>query len=216
MKAANHFLKPVLCTLVLFLSNGLVSRAEAALDQLPIASEEQAGIDIENYLLAPLDSISITVFGEPDLGVTQRISARGEVFIPLLGRVEVAGLSVERAKALLEKEFVEQKYLRSPEVTVSIAGFSPKNITFLGEVSRSISLPEGANSVALETAIAMAGGLTNTSRDSALRVIRKDEDGVEKVIEVNLKDVLADDRGVVRNRFRVLPGDIIHIQRRIF
>ncbi len=200
---------------------GTVLLAAGTLLAGPVASEtdatvEQTEVNLENYLLAPLDAISITVFGEPELGVNQRISAKGEVFVPLLGSVEIAGLSVEQAKLLLERLFIEQRFLRSPEVTVAISSFSPKNITFLGEVSRSITLPDGANSVYLETAIAMAGGLTNTSRDSGLRVIRKDEEGVERVIEVNLRDVLADDQGVVRNRFKVFPGDIIHIRRRIF
>lgn len=183
---------------------------------LPPEATDRIQIEVENYLLAPLDSVTITVFEEPDLSISQRISAKGEVFMPLLGAVQITGLSVEQVKEKLERLFVEQEYLRNPAVTVAINGFSPKRITFLGEIATSIALPDGANFLELETAIAMAGGMPNTGRDSGLRVTRTDENGISRVIEVDLNQILSDEKGVRTERFRVFPGDLIYVPRRIF
>lgn len=205
--------------ILLLAATPLLSAAQDdVIDQAVLPKELTDGvqIEVENYLLAPLDSVTITVFEEPDLNVSQRISARGEIFMPLLGAVQITGLSVEQVKARLENLFVEEEYLRNPSVTVAISGFSPKRITFLGEISTSIPLPDGANFLELETAIAMAGGMPNTGRDSGLRITRTDETGTARVITVNLNDILGDDAGIRTERFRVFPGDLIYVPRRIF
>lgn len=176
--------------------------------------------ELENYLLAPFDKVSIAVFGEPDLAAGQRLTARGEITIPLLGTVEVGGLSVEGAKAKLEELYVSREFLRSPEVFIAIDEFSPKRITILGQVGSpsSFELPMGANYLEIEAAIAMAGGFTDLARRSAIRVTRKDEiDGKERVKEVDMDEILSDeDDGFATSRFRIYPGDILYVPRRYF
>ncbi|MEM0966399.1 MAG: polysaccharide biosynthesis/export family protein [Verrucomicrobiota bacterium] len=174
----------------------------------------------ENYLLAPFDKVAIRVFDEPELDSAQRITSRGEITLPLLGTVKVAGLSIEQTKDNLERLYVEQKFLRQPAVFVAIEEFSPKRITILGEIGSpsSFELPIGANYVEIEAAIAMAGGFTDLARKSSVRVTRKSEpDGREKVEEVDMDDVLFDDEeGFATTRYRIYPGDILYVPRRFF
>tara|TARA_R100000027_G_scaffold67357_2_gene65757 strand:- start:12867 stop:13460 length:594 start_codon:yes stop_codon:yes gene_type:complete len=183
------------------------------------AETESEGPALDNYLLAPFDSVAVTVFDEPDLATTQRITARGEITVPLLGTVTIGGLSIEEAKESLAKSFVEEEFLRAPEVFVTIEEFSPKRITVLGEVSEpsSFSLPMGANYLEVEAAIAMAGGFTDIAKKSSIRVTRKASDGREKVSVIDMDDVLTDDSdGFATTRFKIFPGDILYVPRRYF
>ena len=162
----------------------------------------------------------LSVFDEPDLSASQRLTARGEITVPLLGTVQIGGLSIESAKSRLEALYVSNRFLRSPQVFLAIDEFSPKRITVLGQIGSpsSLELPMGANYLEIEAAIAMAGGFTDLARRSNIRVTRKDRpDGRERIMEVNMDDVLSDEKdGFATTRFRVYPGDIIYVPRRYF
>ena len=210
-----------LSALTFLLSSSGAQEAESALaDQAAETASAKESAALENYLLAPFDGVSITVFDEPSLNTNQRITAKGEVTIPLLGTVKLGGLSIEEAKQMLEELFVEKEFLRNPEVFVGIQEFSPKRITILGEVGSpsSFTLPMGENFVEIEAAIAMAGGFTDLARKSSVRVTRKSgEDGRERVEEVDIDDVLNDvEEGFATTRYRIFPGDIIFVPRRYF
>lgn len=175
---------------------------------------------IESYRLASFDLIRITVFGEPEFGISQRVSAKGDVSMPLLGQVSVGGLTVEEAQQQIERALIEKEFLRSPQVFVSIEAFSPRRITILGEIGSptSIELPPGTNSFDIEVVIAMAGGFSDLARRSEVRVTRKSkEDGRERVLTVDVDQVMHDEEnGFASTRFRVLPGDILFVPRRFF
>lgn len=185
-------------------------------DESPV--QPYAGI--ESYRLASFDLIRITVFGEPEFGISQRVSAKGDVSMPLLGQVSVGGLTVEEAQQQIERALIEKEFLRSPQVFVSIEAFSPRRITILGEIGSptSIELPPGTNSFDIEVVIAMAGGFSDLARRSEVRVTRKSkEDGRERVLTVDVDQVMHDEEnGFASTRFRVLPGDILFVPRRFF
>ena len=207
--------------LILFLAGSL----QAQTTGLPASDSERRAeavnmqeANLDNYLLAPFDQVSVTVFDEPDLASSQRITAKGEISVPLIGTVKIGGLSVEEAKEKLEMQYVEQKFLRNPEVFVAIEDFSPKRITILGQVNspNSFDLPMGANYLEIEAAIAMAGGFTGLARKSTIRVTRKSgPDGKEKTKKVDMDDLLSNEDSTT-SRFRIYPGDIIFVPRRYF
>ncbi|UUZ49873.1 polysaccharide biosynthesis/export family protein [Massilia sp. B-10] len=55
----------------------------------------------EEVLLGPSDLIKISVYGNPDLGLETRVSQAGSISFPLIGQVEVGGLSVSAAETKL-------------------------------------------------------------------------------------------------------------------
>ncbi|NBB78984.1 MAG: hypothetical protein GVY36_05990 [Verrucomicrobia bacterium] len=210
----------VLCRfgLVLAVFALLVTVSNGADEQANPGSQTFAGV--ESYRLASFDLVRITVFGEPEFGITQRVSAKGDVSMPLLGQVSVGGLTVEEARQRIETALVEEEFLRRPQVFVSIEGFSPRRITILGEIGSptSIEMPPGTNSFDIEVVIAMAGGFTELAKRSEVRVTRKSkEDGRERVLTINVDEVMLDQEdGFASTRFRVLPGDILYVPRRFF
>jgi polysaccharide biosynthesis/export protein len=67
------------------------------------------------------DLVEMSVFDTPELSGKLRVSNTGEVALPLVGRLQVAGMKAEDAASLIRQKFVDGGYLRDPQVTVFIA-----------------------------------------------------------------------------------------------
>src|SRR3954464_10745435 len=81
----------------------------------PLANDQNGAI----YQLGAGDALKLTVFGEPDLSGTFKVSDNGAIVVPLIGQVAAQGLSVPE----LQKRLVlllSQKAVKSPDVTLQI------------------------------------------------------------------------------------------------
>lgn len=96
----------------------------------PIAAPE----DFARISVAPGFLLDITVFDEPDMNTTARVDKSGDIALPLIGSVHVAGGTVDQARQAIEKQLVSQQILLHPQVTVNIAEYAPHIVTVLGEV----------------------------------------------------------------------------------
>jgi len=108
----------------------------------------------EAYRLGPGDQLHIAVIGERDLTGDFIIDGSGEVPVPLLGNLRVAGLTVEESRERIAKGLAAG-YLQQPNVVVRISRTRPIHV--LGEVRNPGSYPYEFNSF-VKTAIAQAGG----------------------------------------------------------
>lgn len=156
------------------------------------------------YRLGAGDLISISVYDEPDLSLELRIGLSGTISYPLLGDVDVQGLSPKQLEVkLLEK--LKGPYLVDPSVSVSIMEYRPFYVT--GEVEKpgSYSFHPG---LTVERAISIAGGFTERASKNRIYVVQDNmgEDADGKSIKKD-KAKLAD---VVR------PGDVITIEQGFF
>lgn len=89
-----------------------------------------------NYLIRPLDTISVRVFREADLSTDAAlVDETGKVQMPLIGSVDSAGKTTTELGQLLAKQLGE-RYLVSPEVTVSVKQMAPRYATVEGEVKQ--------------------------------------------------------------------------------
>src|SRR5262244_4630680 len=87
----------------------------------------------DTYRLGPADEIAIRVNGQPDYTVERaKVSPTGSVYHPLLGDVEVAGMTVPRLTKRLTKDLGE--YLVDPKVSVSLLEANSAKIGVLGDV----------------------------------------------------------------------------------
>ena len=185
--------------------NGDVASADSRTDQ--------------DYRLRPLDSVAISVYGEPDLSFSQRLDSNGIVSIPLLGDTELAGLSVREAESFLESRFIEDKYLKNPQVTVNVTGYHPRQFFVFGQVGRpgAKTIPIESDYVDIIEAISMAGDFNDIARTSAVRVTRKSDSGEEITLVWNLDGILKGKEPIQnREKYRILPGDLIFVPERIF
>ncbi len=112
-----HKLVPVLITVSLFFT--------------PNTRADNNGSDC--YKLGPLDRISITVFGHPDLTTTTEISSNGKINFPLLGSITAEDLCKQDLQKSIKKQ-LEKDYLHSAEVNIEIIERLSKSVTILGKV----------------------------------------------------------------------------------
>lgn len=162
-----------------------------------------------NYQLSANDQIAVEVFGEDDLRTNARLNSDGNVSLPLLGSVRLAGLSLGQAASRLT-ELYGRDYLVNPRVNVTLVGYAKRRFTVLGQVGHpgSFEMPEGSpGGIDLLEAIAIAGGYTRIAAPERISVRRAD-----KVFRVDAKR-LAKRQG---ENFRVEPGDTITVAESIF
>lgn len=92
-----------------------------------------ASFERQDYRIGKEDLIDISVFEVPELSRTVRVSAAGEISLPLLGSVRVAGLSPVEMERLLT-ELLRRSYLKDPQVTVFLREFHSDPVSVVGAV----------------------------------------------------------------------------------
>jgi polysaccharide export outer membrane protein len=163
--------------------------------------------DTADYRIGPKDLLDISVFGLDELTATVRVSEDGKITLPLIGGVEVKGLS----KADLEKklsQLLEEKYLQDPQVTVFISEYQSKIVSVLGAVNNPGPY-ELLGRQTLMHIISQAGGITNEAGKEII-VIRQLEDGTGKSINISIDDLFF--KGDASLNIPLQPDDIINIQ----
>jgi polysaccharide biosynthesis/export protein len=142
-----------------------------------------------DYHIRTLDSLQINVFNEPDLSVKVRVNSQGMINYPMLGAVQVGGLTVSEAENLL-KERLGRDYLVNPQVSVLVDRANSRRVFILGQVRSPGAYEFTADeSLTLLQAISRAGGFTPVAAPGRVSIIRS-EDGVEKKITVNVTAVI--------------------------
>jgi protein involved in polysaccharide export with SLBB domain len=165
------------------------------------------------YVLGPNDYVGVEVFGEDDLRTNGRLNPEGNLSVPLLGSVHLAGLTLTQAASKLT-ELYGRDYLVNPKVNVMLLGYAKRRFSILGQVSRpgSYEMPESSpGGIDLLEAIALAGGYTRIAAPERITVRRQAANG-DQVFKVNAKKFNKGGGG----GFRVEPGDTITVGESIF
>jgi polysaccharide export outer membrane protein len=159
-----------------------------------------------DYKIGAKDLLEISVFGLDEMNRTVRVSEDGKITLPLLGEVEVEGLT----KTELEKKLsrlLEEKYLQSPQVTVFIKEYQSKRISVLGAVGKPGPYELLGRQTLLQL-ISEAGGLTEDAGDDII-VIRQLQDGTNISLKISIDDLFL--KGDARLNIPLEPNDIVNI-----
>jgi polysaccharide export outer membrane protein len=114
------------------------------------------------------------------------ISPSGNVTIPGIGDVKVAGLTTDEAKMAIRDAVVP--YLKDAVVSASLINF---RVTVMGEVARPITLQVAGERMNLLEALGMAGDLTVFAKRNTIKVLRKASDKVEvATLDLNSSDIM--------------------------
>lgn len=170
------------------------------------------------YKLTSADRLRVVVYGEPDLATVTRIDARGNINLYLVGDVHVAGCTINEAQKIVEAAYRDGRFLRTPQVTISVEDYAPRTVTVDGQVKSPGPIPLPTEStLTVYQAIIRAGGFTDLARGSAVTVTRILPDGTKKVFTVDV-DSLIKGKGRTREHDDTLllePGDIIYVPERL-
>lgn len=165
-----------------------------------------------DYRIVPTDILEVSVFQEPDLKSTLRVSPEGTIDFPLIGQVNVGSLTPGEAARRIAGS-LEKGYLVHPQVTVTVMEFSKRRFTVLGEVQRpgSYDIPDQTDLTVLQ-ALGMAGGYTRVANPKKV-VLMRDVDGRQVVYRLDARR-MAD--GSADAAFQVQPGDVITVAESAF
>lgn len=121
-------------------------------------------------LIGPLDSISVDVFGVPELSREMQVDAGGRIAMPLVGTLDAGGKTAgELAKDI--KRALSGRYVRDPNVSVNINSSVSQVVTVDGQVVEPGLYPV-TNQMTLLRAIASAKGLSEFARQDDVVVLR--------------------------------------------
>jgi polysaccharide export outer membrane protein len=160
----------------------------------------------ETYRLGPEDELAIRVLGQPDYSLEKvRVTPVGRVYHPLIGEVEVVGLTVERLTNKLALEL--EQFIIKPQVSVSLLEANSAKIGVLGDVHKPgiIVMSRPMN---LLDAISAAGGVTYLGNKSNITVHRRHQEDRLHTYVLNLKHVLEGKAGSEEN-IALQAGDTV-------
>jgi polysaccharide biosynthesis/export protein len=106
------------------------------------------------------DLVEMSVFDTPELSGKLRVSNDGDVILPLVGSLHVAGLTANEMQNLIRRKLIDGGFMKDPQVTVFIAEYATEGVSVLGEVKNPGVYP-AFGSHNLVDYVSLAGGLTN-------------------------------------------------------
>ncbi|MEP3143184.1 MAG: XrtA/PEP-CTERM system exopolysaccharide export protein [Qipengyuania citrea] len=178
-----------------------------------VAMQEGPG---EEYVIGPLDQLTIHVWRNPELGA-EKIQVRpdGRITIPLVKDMPAVG----KTPSMLEEDIRLQlsQYIEDPLVSVIVnefAGTFSQQIRIVGATAQPASLPYRANMTVLDAMIAV-GGLSEFAAGNRAKLIRFDKQlGRQREYALRLTDLLK--RGDSKANVLLQPGDVIIIPESTF
>jgi polysaccharide export outer membrane protein len=118
--------------------------------------------DFAKLKLAPGFLVSLNVLDDPDFAGAFRIDEQGDIALPVLGTMHIAGATVSEARLQIAKRLLEEKILKDPQVELSILEYSATEVTLIGEVASPGKYPLLVSRKLVDV-LALAGGTTITA-----------------------------------------------------
>jgi len=156
--------------------------------------------------LGPGDLIEFSVYNVPELASKTRVSRNGDVYLPLVDYVHLAGLTLEEAQTLLEKRFADGGFLKDPHVNLFIDEYTSQGVSVLGEVSKPGVYPV-LGEQRLFDLISSAGGLTDKAGKS-ITITHRNQ--LDKPVKVTLSRNVSDNP---ESNVPIFPGDTLIVRR---
>jgi len=157
-------------------------------------------------LIGAGDLLEVSLYGVPDFKTDVRVNSGGEISLPMLGSVAVAGQSVEQAQTLIEKKLSEKGLFNDPHVTVFEKDYATQGISVLGEVQKPGIYPL-MGSRKLYDVISAAGGTTPKAGRYVLVTRRNDPEHSTRVpLQTGAPESM-------ENNVSVEPGDTVMVSK---
>jgi polysaccharide export outer membrane protein len=151
------------------------------------------------------DLLEVSVYNVPELATKARVGNSGDVYLPLIDYVHIAGLTTEEAQIVIQKRLEDGGFVRSPHVTIYVNESASQGVTLLGEVSKPGVYPDLGDHK-LYDLISVAGGFTANAARKVSIIRRNQAEPIHLLLPRNLADDLT-------NNVDIMPGDTIMVPR---
>jgi len=166
------------------------------------------------YKIRPHDRITLVIYNNPELstgvgsnptgaglGESILVNSRGELRLPLIKNIKIAGLSQPEAEYKLERAFSE--YLKSPNVQLEVLN---KRAFVLGEVNRPGPIELQNEQIPLLQLLAIAGDLTPSANKKSIIILKNEEHGIVTKV-VSLTDI----NSIRIANQMIQPNDVVYV-----
>ena len=150
------------------------------------------------------DLIDIALFEAPELSGRFRVDEKGDIQVPLLGTVQVQGLTADQAAKLIEKLYVRAQILKpeTAKATVFIEEYATQGIVVAGEVKTPGVFPALGVRMLNDVMVA-AGGVLPTAASKVI-IIRRSDPAHRLVVDYNPEAL-----NPIIPQVQILPGDTV-------
>lgn len=183
-------------------ATGQEKTEETPIAEIKAPENTPAAVDPKTYQIGPEDVLGIQVWKEGELSGNVVVRPDGVITIPLIGELQVNGLTPREVETKLKEQYV--KLVNNPVVTVTVQSVRSKKYFIQGNVGRSGVFPLVVPVTVLQ-ALTMAGGPTEFANKKKIVIMRGD-----KRIFFNWNDVIKG-KNLSQNIY-VENGDFIIVQ----
>lgn len=177
----------------------------------PPPADTSAAVDA--YQIGVDDIVQVTVWRNPELGITAPVRPDGMITVPLVGDVMAGGRTPPSVAADIQAKLAA--YVRDPQVAVILTDLRSheylSRVRVTGAVRQPVSIPYRQGMTVLDAVLA-AGGVTEFASADRSDLYRKSANGTRSY-QVRLDRIL--NRGDLTTNFKVAPGDVITVPERV-
>jgi polysaccharide export outer membrane protein len=177
--------------------SGLTSRPVVGLSEQNTSTQRTSAAPV----LGPGDEVEVTVYGALDLSGRTRVDSNGNISMPLVGYIRVAGLSSSEAEEAIETQLRQNHVVNNPQVSVYVKEYTSSGISVAGEVSKP-GVYSAVGPHRLFDILQAAGGLS----EKATGLVTISRQGRETPITV---EFTKNPTEMVHNNVELLPGDTV-------
>ena len=180
-------------------------------EELPSASFVGADVEPgENYIIGPLDELTIFVWRNPELGAKVQVRPDGRITTPLISELPAVGKTPAQLADDIKGRLTT--YIQDPLVSVIVDKFNGtfgQQVRVVGATEKPASLPYRAGMTLLDAMIEV-GGLSEFAAGDRATLVRRDRaSGDEREYRLRIAQLLR--RGDRRANVKLEPGDVIII-----
>ena len=194
--------------------------------QLMLQATQASLASYRDYQVGPEDQLAIAIFGQDKLNRELRVNGQGEITMPLVGVVKVAGLTSQEIEKRLV-ELYDARFLVNPQITVGVKEFRHQRVAVTGAVDKPGPYEIIGPRTLLEV-LSLAGGVSSKTGGPAgdvVNVIRHQnapdlaktmKAGVAQPFAPKTETMVIDLRRLVSGQephlnITVRNGDVIHV-----
>ena len=182
-------------------------------DAGPPPTAASAASAVDAYHIGVDDMVQVSVWQNPDLGITAPVRPDGMISVPLIGDVQAGGRTPPEVAKDIQGRLAA--YVLEPRVSVILTELRSheylSRVSVTGAVTNPVSIPYRQGMTVLDAVLA-AGGVTEFAAPDRSSLHRKSDTDVRSY-SLRLDRILK--QGDLSTNYKVAPGDVITVPERI-